>query len=79
MSRLEDVSLAYRKKLIAKNAFDNNKPYVIGHPDALSTGDENGKGEVNGQVGSATDIKTRETLVAKNKFNRNKEYNDATA
>ena len=43
------------------------------------TGDEQGKGENNGSIGSSTDIKTRETLLAKNKFTPNKEYNDSTA
>jgi len=79
MSRLEDISVAFRNKLITKNEFDNNDQYNVGHADALSTGDELGKGEANGQVGGLTDIKTRENLVAKNKFNKNKEYNDATA
>jgi hypothetical protein len=79
MSRLEDVSLPFRKINIARNDYDNNDQYNVGHADALSTGDENGKGEVNGQVGSVTDIKQKEKLVAKNKFNRNREYNDATA
>ena len=79
MSRLEDVSLQYRTCTVAKNDYGNNDQYTLGHPDALSTGDEDGKGEVNGQVGGATDIKKRETLVAKNKFNRNKEYNAGTA
>jgi len=79
MSRLEDVSLPYRKQNVARNEFDNNDQYNVGHADALSTGDENGKGEVNGQVGGATDIKTREHSVARNKYNKNREYNDATA
>jgi hypothetical protein len=79
MSRLEESSVAFRKNLIAKNEFDNNDQYNVGHPDALSTGDENGKGEMNGEVGGATDIKVRKTLIAKNKFNYNKEYNAGTA
>jgi len=79
MSRLEDVSLPFRKVNIARNDYDNNDQYNVGHADALSTGDENGKGEVNGQIGSLTDIKQKEKLVAKNKFNKNREYNDATA
>jgi len=79
MSRLEDISLPFRKKAIARNDFDENDKYEVGHPDALSTGDENGKGEMNGQVGGATDIRTREKSMARNKFNRNREYNDATA
>ena len=79
MSKLEDISAPFRKILIAKNDFNQNKPYVAGHPDALSTGDENGKGENNGEVGGATDIKVRKTLLTKNKYNRNKEYNAGTA
>ncbi len=79
MSRLEGESLPFRKKLVAKNHFSYNDEYNVGNPDALSTGDEQGKGENNGQVGGATDIKTRERLVTKNKYSYNKEYNDATA
>jgi hypothetical protein len=79
MSRLEDVSLPFRTCSIARNDYDNNDQYTVGHPDALSTGDENGKGVVNEQAGGATDIKVRECSIAKNKFNKNREYNDATA
>ena len=79
MSRLEDVSLPFRKCTIAKNDYDNNDQYTVGHPDALSTGDEDGKGEQNGQVGGTTDIRMRECLATKNRYNRNREYNAGTA
>jgi len=79
MSRLEEVNAPLRNKELAKNPYSSNVPYSAGHPDALSTGDEQGKGENNGSIGSSTDIKTRETLLAKNKFTPNKEYNDSTA
>jgi hypothetical protein len=79
MSRLEDMSVGFRKEEIARNDYNQNKPYNQGHPDALSTGDEPGKGENSGEVGGATDIKTRKTLVVKNKFTPNKEYNITTA
>lgn len=79
MSRLEDISVPFRKAAVAKNDYDNNDQYNAGHPDALSTGDELGKGEVNGEVGSATDIKARNSLVTKNKYNKNKEYYAGTA
>lgn len=79
MSRLEDISVQFRKKNVARNDYDENDKYEAGHPNALSTGDEKGKGLVNEQVGGATDIKTRETAMARNKYNRNREYNDATA
>jgi hypothetical protein len=79
MSRLEDSSIVFRKQNLAKNQYNINDPYNASHSNALSNGDDKGKGEMNGDAGSATDIKTREKLVAKNKFNRNKEYNSATA
>lgn len=79
MSRLEDMSVGFRKEEIARNDYNQNKPYDQGNPDALSTGDEPGKGEFNGSIGGATDIKTRKTLVVKNKFTPNKEYNITTA
>lgn len=79
MSRLEDISLPFRKREIARNDYDQNDFYNAGHPDALSTGDEDGKGEVNGQVGGATDIKKRGTLLTKNKYTKNREYNAGTA
>ena len=79
MSRLEELSLPFRKKLIAKNIYNENDKYEISHPNALSNGDEKGKGELNGQVGGLTDIKTRESLLTKNIYNKNREYNDSTA
>ena len=79
MSRLEKTSAQYRDPLMAKNEFNLNDEYNVGHPDALSTGDEEGKGDVNGSVGGLTDIKTREKLVAKNKYGKNKEYNSGVA
>jgi hypothetical protein len=79
MSRLEGISKPYRDQELAKNRYSLNDEYNVGNPDALSTGDELGKGEYNGNVGSATDIKTREQLLAKNKYNSNAEYYAGTA
>jgi len=79
MSKLEDVSAPFRKIEIARNDYNYNDEYNAGNPDALSTGDEQGKGENNGSVGSSTDIATRKKLIAKNKFNYNREYNAGTA
>ncbi len=79
MSKLEDVSLPFRTRSIARNDYNYNDEYSVGHSDALSTGDEKGKGEVNGQIGSATDIKERNKEIVKNKFNKNREYNAGTA
>jgi len=79
MSRLEDISVIFRNTEIAKNTYNQNNEYTPGHPNALSTGDDPGKGEVSGNVGGATDIKARKTMLAKNKFNPNREYNAGTA
>lgn len=79
MSKLEEISLQYRKREEARNSYNKNKEFNAGHPNALSDGDEKGKGENNGSIGSSTDIKERKESQAKNKYNRNKEYNDATA
>ena len=79
MSRLEEISLEFRERSIVKNDYNNDDAYVVGHPDALSTGDELGKGEVNGEVGSATDIKTRKVLMVKNKYNKDRPYDASTA
>lgn len=79
MSKLEDVSLQYRTCTIVMNDYKSNKEYTAGHPDALSDGDELGKGELNGNVGGKTDIKTRTTLITKNKYKNTNEYNSGTA
>jgi hypothetical protein len=79
MSRLEGVSLPYRKCSIAKNDYDDNDQYNTGHPDALSTGDEEGKGELNGSIGGKTDIKVRTCEIAKNKYQEGKQYDAGTA
>lgn len=72
MSKLEDTSVAFRKIEVARNEFNYNDEYAIGNPEELSPV---GKGENNGDVGSAVDIATRKKLVAKNQFNYNREYN----
>jgi len=79
MSKLEDISLQYRKREEARNTYNNNKEFNSAHPNALSDGDEKGKGENNGSIGSSTDIKERKNELTRNRYNRNREYNDATA
>jgi hypothetical protein len=63
----------FRDALIAKNEYAQGDEYSVGHPNALSTGDDQGKGETN-TIGSATDIAKRNALLAKNKYSRSKEY-----
>lgn len=80
MSRLEEVSEQYRKREIVRNSYDKEDVYTGSHENAVSDGDEKGKGlGAPGTVGSATDIKSREVAATKNKYNKNREYNDSTA
>ena len=79
MSRLEEINEQYRECSMKRNSYNCNDPYNVGHNNALSDGDEKGKGEKNNQVGSATDIACRNALATKNKFNVNRQYNDSTA
>ncbi len=79
MSRLETVSKEFRDKNLAKNSYSNNDDYGVSHPNAVSDGDNKGKGENNGSVGSATDIEARSKSLTKNKFSPNKPYDSASA
>ena len=81
MSRLEALSVQFRECSIVRNDYDNNDQYTVSHSDALSNGDALGKGEMNGSVGNACDVKMRSTLKAKGKgpYKGGQEYTAATA
>ena len=79
MSRLETISAEFREKNLAKNSYSNNDDYNTSHPNALSDGDNKGKGENNGKVGSSADIQAREKSLTKNRFSPNKPYDSASA
>lgn len=80
MSKLEDMGNTFRPEQLVKSIYNSNNEYNAGNKNALSDGDEKGKNDNgSGEAGSATDIKTRETLLVKNKFNKNREYNSHTA
>lgn len=79
MSRLETISKPFRESLIAKDIYADNKPYEQSNSRALSDGDEHGKGEKGGSIGSKSDMIQKTKLLAKNKFSSNKEYNSSNA
>lgn len=79
MSRLEDISIEYRKKQVNKNIYNKNNEFNSGHPNALSDGDVKGKGENDGSIGSSEDIKLRKQTLVRNTYNSNNEYNDSNA
>jgi len=70
-SNIEKVSTPFRQEEIVRNIYSDVNEYNTSNPRALSA---IGKGENNGQVGSADDIKARTGLLAKNKYNPNHEY-----
>lgn len=75
MSRLLENSPQFRDANVARNTYDKNDNYNVAHPNALSDGDEWGKGLLNGQVGGLTDIKSKDRMLAKNMYNINNPYN----
>lgn len=71
---LASYSAQFRKEELARNKYTTNNVYNEGSSDALSDGDELGKGELNGSIGSATDIVKRNTLQSKNIYSANNPY-----
>ena len=78
MSRLEDSSKEFRKEALAKNTYGKTKEYNPGHENALSDGDEKGRGETN-TIGTKTDISERVKALTRNKFGKTNPYNDSNA
>jgi hypothetical protein len=50
---------------LSKNNYSSNNSYGVTNPNSLSDGDDKGKGELNGSIGSKTDISERNTLLLK--------------
>jgi hypothetical protein len=72
--QLTKIAEAQRNALLAKNDYNTSKEYSAVSKDALSDGDEKGKGELNGAIGSATDKIEKTKLVVKNTFTPNNQY-----
>ena len=72
-----------RKSLIVKNDYETVNPYSSVNPDAISDGDESGKGTgifldtVNG--GSSVDIVERKNEIKVNEYQPNKPYSTPSA
>jgi len=72
-----------RKSLIVKNDYKTVNPYSSVNPDAISDGDESGKGTgifldtING--GSSTDIVERKNEIKVNEYQPNKPYTTPSA
>jgi hypothetical protein len=72
-----------RKSLVVKNDYKTVNPYSAVNPDALSDGDESGKGTgifldtVNG--GSSIDVVERKSEIKVNEYQPNKPYTTPSA
>jgi hypothetical protein len=80
MSRLLENSKDFREREFARNTstlYNPNDPYGNAHPNALSDGDEKGKGENSGSIGGLTDIQKRQEGSARNMYNKNRPYDDS--
>jgi len=64
-TQLEIIAEQQRQQHLARNEYNYGDLYSSNNTGALSDGDERGKGELNGNVGSKTDIVERKSLVAK--------------
>ena len=80
---LTAIGDAQRKRLIVKNDYKTVNPYSSTKPDAISDGDESGKGTgvfldtVNG--GSSIDIVERKNEIKVNEFQPDKPYTTPSA
>ena len=73
-TQLEILAEQYRKEVVSKNYYTSNQIYNSNNPNALSDGDEKGKGENDGKIGSSIDIQNRIGNLAKNTYNENNIY-----
>jgi hypothetical protein len=75
ITQLEALANQFRPIELAINRYSLNNGYGVTNPNAISDGDELGKGQnQNGQVGSLTDINTRTDIVSTNKYGANNGY-----
>lgn len=83
MNELGMIGEEQRKKLIPKNDYKQTNAYSATNPDALSDGDEFGKGTgifldtANG--GSSTDVFERINEIKINEYQKDKPYTTPTA
>ena len=73
-TQLEILAEQYRREHLTKNAYVDKNEYSSNHPNAMSDGDEKGKGDVNGKVGSLSDINARTANMTKNVYNEENKY-----
>ncbi len=72
---LLSTSKSIRTAQLARQKFaKDGNVYNAANPDALSDGDDLGRGELAGQVGTRTDIASRTTSLARQQYNPQNVY-----
>lgn len=74
-TELEKIADKERTISLSRNEYNYDDLYNSTNPNALSTGDDKGKGELDGKIGGITDINTRIDNTGRNIYNPNLEYN----
>ena len=72
-TQLEIIAEKQRQEHLARNVYIDKNGYSTTHENALSTGDEKGKGETD-KIGSSTDIQTRISNIVKNTYSNQNGY-----
>ena len=84
-NELSRIAEAERKKLFPKNDYAMNNQYSSVNPNALSDGDEKGRGTgnfldvYNQNIGTRTDIVERKNEIKVNEYQVNKPYTTPSA
>lgn len=79
-NRMSKIAEEQRRKLFARNDFNEADQYSSVHPDALANGDKLGRGTgveldiYNQNIGTARDVIERKDDLKINKFSPNKPY-----
>jgi hypothetical protein len=71
---VKQIADELRDPMLATNEYQANNAFGVNHPNALADGDDKGKGENNGLIGSLTDRAERARQTAINKFNSANTY-----
>lgn len=69
-----EVAAKEKARLLNKNEYGDENGYGPGHPNALATGDEKGKGGSGSNVGSSIDMKQKALHLARNQYSDGKPY-----
>lgn len=73
---LRDVADKEKKRLLSLNRYEPANEYSETNKDALSDGDERGKGFNNGSIGNSVDITSRINMLNKNIFSEANPYKE---